>query len=165
MLWILGTLVALCALVYAVGAMMPEEHTATVTAEYHATPEAVWDVITQPRRFPEWRRGLKSVTVDGDRVTEVHERFGELSYRMTVFDRPRGFQTAGAGGREQGFSGDWTFRLTPIDGGAGTRLEITEHGRVFSPLFRVMSKYVFGHETTLRNYHADLARRLHSSGT
>ena len=36
---------------------------------------------------------------------------------------------------------------------------ITEHGQVFNPVFRVMSRFVFGHTATIEAYLTNLARR------
>jgi hypothetical protein len=53
------------------------------------------------------------------------------------------------------FSGDWEFELSPE--GEGTRLKLTEHGRVPGPVFRAMMHYMFGEKTTIRQYLAALA--------
>jgi hypothetical protein len=60
------------------------------------------------------------------------------------------------------FGGAWTYELSPQ--GGGTRLVITEHGEVYNPLFRFMSRFVFGHTATLDRYLADLGRVFPASG-
>jgi hypothetical protein len=52
------------------------------------------------------------------------------------------------------FGGTWTYRLTPK--GSGTRLAITEHGEVYNPLFRFVSRFVFGHTATVDRFIAAL---------
>ena len=56
------------------------------------------------------------------------------------------------------FGGTWTYELVPA--GAGTTLRITEDGEVYNVIFRVMSKYVFGHTATVDTYLRDLGRHL-----
>jgi hypothetical protein len=56
------------------------------------------------------------------------------------------------------FGGRWTYELAPD--GAGTRLTITEHGEVYNPIFRFMSRFVFGHTSTIEQFLAALQRRL-----
>lgn len=42
-------------------------------------------------------------------------------------------------------------------------MKITEEGFVTNPLFRVLSKFVFGHDATMKTYLADLSRKLETS--
>jgi hypothetical protein len=56
------------------------------------------------------------------------------------------------------FGGTWTWELSPE--GQGTRLTVTERGHVDPPLFRFLSRFVFGHDATLRRVLSDLSRRL-----
>jgi hypothetical protein len=44
--------------------------------------------------------------------------------------------------------------------GERTLLRITEEGEVYNPLFRFMSRYVFGHYRTLEQYARDLGRHF-----
>jgi len=44
--------------------------------------------------------------------------------------------------------------------GSGTRVRITEHGEVYNPVFRVLSRFVFGHTATLEEFLGNLERKL-----
>ncbi|MBI4907074.1 MAG: SRPBCC family protein [Acidobacteria bacterium] len=156
-LYIAGVISAVVALAYAAGCMIPEEHSVSITADYSAAAEKLYAVISDATKFMEWRSGLKSVEVKDGVITEVSSH-GTMSYRFSEQVPARKLVTADTGGREKGWTGSWTFEIEPA--GGGSRLTITERGRVFSPLFRVMSKLFFSYEDTARNYHADLARRL-----
>ena len=48
------------------------------------------------------------------------------------------------------YSGTWTFSLQP--NGENTVVRITEDGQVHNPVFRFMSRLVFGHTRTMDNY-------------
>ncbi|HEY5062608.1 MAG TPA: winged helix DNA-binding protein [Gemmatimonadaceae bacterium] len=56
------------------------------------------------------------------------------------------------------FGGTWTFTLTPGD--AGTTLSITEDGEVYNPLFRFVSRFVMGYDSTIDTYLRDIAKRV-----
>jgi hypothetical protein len=56
------------------------------------------------------------------------------------------------------FGGSWTFELKAE--AAATTLTITENGEVYNPLFRFMSKFIFGHTATLEKYLQDLKSAL-----
>lgn len=157
--WMLAAGVAFAAVLaaYWAGRRTSEEHVVSVEAEYPVSPESVYAVLIDASRFTEWRSGLSKVEVEGEVITE-HSSFGPFRYRFAEQIPARRLVTADAGGREKGFTGAWTFELEPANG--GTRLRITERGRIFSPWFRLMARYVFGYETSLRQYHADLAKRL-----
>jgi len=56
------------------------------------------------------------------------------------------------------FGGKWTYELTPR--GDSTNLRITEDGEVYNPVFRFVSRFVFGHTATIDEYLGDVGRRL-----
>jgi hypothetical protein len=52
------------------------------------------------------------------------------------------------------FGGTWTYRIAEAPG--GSELTITEDGEVYNPVFRFMSRFVFGHYATLDKFLKDL---------
>ncbi|MEE9433037.1 MAG: hypothetical protein V3V15_02205 [Sphingorhabdus sp.] len=54
------------------------------------------------------------------------------------------------------FGGSWQISVEPE--GAKTRVSIIENGTVKDPLFRFFSRIVFGYDTTMKKYLADLKR-------
>ena len=48
------------------------------------------------------------------------------------------------------FGGTWTYRIAPAAGGSA--VTITEDGEVYNPVFRFMSRFVFGHYATLDEF-------------
>ncbi len=162
MWWMIAIgLVAFAVIAYIAGSLIAETHVATVTRDYSAKPEQIYEAISDPNKYMEWRSGLKKVEVNGDQVSE-HGSFGVMTYRITDKAAGRRMATTEAGGPDLGFSGSWTFQIEPA--GTGSRLSITERGRVFSPLFRLMARFVFGYERTMIQYHTDLAKRLETGG-
>ena len=154
--WILGIVggvMVLILIAWAVGAALPVAHTATVSARIDAPPSDVWRLIADPAGFPEWRPDVESVTVlDRDSAgLSWREALGTgvMTFETTAWDPPRRM-TARIADEGLPFGGTWTYTIEPD--GAGAVLTITEDGEVYNPLFRFMSRFVFGHESTIQGY-------------
>lgn len=154
-------IIAAVGFVAAVGAMLPRGHSATRSARYVATPEAVWAVITDFPSHPTWRPGLKSIERLPDR--SGHPTWKETSgwgdvmpVEIEVFEPPRRMV-----GRivDDGlpFGGTWTYEIVPEAGGC--RVRVTEDGFVKSVIFRYISR-TMGYTGTMEKYLEALGRRL-----
>lgn len=152
-----AVLVVLVVVILGVGAMLPVEHVASASALYGQPPQAVWDAITAFRRFPEWRTGVDGVearTFAGGAQGWVEDGAnGPIPLAIDEQDAPRRLVMRIASD-ELPFGGTWTYELTPE--GSGTRLRITEDGRVTNLFFRFMARFVFGHTATMETYLTDL---------
>lgn len=156
-----GALVLLIAIVVGVGYALPVKHRASRSARYSATPDVVFGIISNPVAFPEWRSRVKSV----ESVTRPDGRFsfreigsdGTITY-VVEEATPSVRLVTRIDDKSLPFGGQWTFELAGSAG--GTTLVITEDGEVYNPLFRFMSKYVFGHHATIDTYLKDLGRKL-----
>ena len=162
--WTLGILIAIILIVVGVGALLPQSHIAARTIELRHPPAHVWSVLTNVRDYPSWRRGLTSVDVlpaPAGAQLAWREHTGSDAL---AFDAPEMIAPSRLVSRitDRGipFGGTWTYELVPTANGAGTSLTITEHGEVYNPLFRFVSRFVIGHHKTIDNYQADLARKL-----
>jgi uncharacterized protein YndB with AHSA1/START domain len=147
-----------------VGSRLPEEHEATMERMVPGSNDEVWNVITTVERFPEWRPGVDRVERLEDRnglpAWREHGSGGSLTLGVVWLERPDRLvvRVADDGGA---FGGSWTYDLSPADDG-GTRVTITEQGSVHSPFFRFVSRYVLGHERTLRTYLDALEAHMHA---
>jgi uncharacterized protein YndB with AHSA1/START domain len=156
MKWILilvAAVVGLVALMAMVGALLPQEHVATQSADYRKPPDAVWATITDATKFAAWRPNMKAaVPVDPADPrrgwTEMWSHGERVPIEVVEWKPPERLVTRLGPG--MAFGGTWTFELTPT--AAGTRLRITEHGEVYNPLFRFLSRFVFGHTASMRDY-------------
>ena len=154
-------LLALVGIIAAVGASLPVRHSATVEARYPVPRDSLYQLITDVRRFTEWRSGL-------ERVEQRPPAGGKPRWLEVSSDGAILFESAeSVPGRRHvtriadpdlPFGGTWTFELE--DAAAGTLLRITEDGEVYNPIFRFMSRYVFGHHQGIERFHADLRKRL-----
>ena len=157
----LATLATLIALVAALGWSLPVEHHAAREASFRAPPEAVFALIASPRAFPTWRAKVKSVELlpsTGDHLSyrETGDD-GTIPYVVDESVPPRRLVTRIAD-RSLPFGGKWTYELAPTSN--GTTLRITEDGEVYNVIFRVMSRYVFGHTATIDAYLRDVGRHF-----
>ena len=156
---VLGVLVALVLLVIAIGYALPVGHVATRDVRLTAPPERVFGVLRDVEKYPTWRSDVKGVevlaTVPALRWRERGDN--DITLEMETVEAPRRIVTRIAD-RSLPFGGSWTYELSPQDG--GTRLAITENGEVYNPLFRFMSRFVFGHTSTLEKFLGDLERHL-----
>lgn len=164
MKWLLivpGVLVAVVAVVALVGALLPAGHVAARTARYSRPPEAVWAAITDLEAAPSWRPGITKMERLPDRggkpVWRESGRFGDMTFEVTELDPPRRMVTTIAD-PDLPFSGRWTYDVRPA--GQGSELTVTEEGEVHNPIFRFMSRFVFGHHRTIEGYLKALGRRL-----
>jgi hypothetical protein len=156
---VLGVLVALLLLLIAIGYALPIGHVATRETRLGAPPERVFEVLREVEKFPAWRSDVKSVEVLATTPTLRWRERGDndITFEMETVEPPRKIVTRIAD-KTLAFGGSWTYELSPQDG--GTRLVITENGEVYNPLFRFMSRFVFGHTATIEKFLEDLGRYL-----
>jgi polyketide cyclase/dehydrase/lipid transport protein len=154
-----GLLVALVLLLIAIGYALPIGHVATRETRLAAPPERVFGVLRDVEKFPTWRSDVKSVEVLATTPALRWRERGDndITFEMETVEAPRRLVTRIAD-KTLPFGGSWTYELSPHEG--GTRLVITENGEVYNPLFRFMSRFVFGHTATIDKFLEDLGRYL-----
>lgn len=164
MRWLLiigGTLGGLVALIVATGYALPVKHVASSSVEVGAPPERVWEVITDVASFPRWRTDVKSVEIlrraAAGPVWRERSSDGTITYE-TVESVPQRRLVSRISDRSLPFGGTWTFDLTPTS--RGTRVTIREDGEVYNPIFRFASRFIIGHDATIKKYLAALESGL-----
>lgn len=164
--WIAGIAavpVGLAALVYGVGAMLPQSHVARAEALVPAPPAEVAAMVRDIEAQPRWRSAVEHIDLlerrrDGSLL--YVERSGRDTIRFDFAEvEPSARFRSVIADPALPFGGAWTIALAPE--GNGTRVTIEERGEVRDPLYRFFSRFVFGHEGTMRTYLADLERALH----
>jgi hypothetical protein len=170
MKWILigaGVVVVCVIVVVVVGAMLPRDHTAAMTARVTATPEAVWSALTTPTDFPSWRRDVKTVDVLAPAATgpswREHSRQGAITFVIDAAEAPRRL-VGRIADTNLAFGGSWEYLIVP-DGPSSSRVTIVEHGSVYNPIFRFVSRFLMGHTSTIDAYLRALGRRFGSEPT
>lgn len=156
-----GVIALLIALMAIIGSRLPKGHVATVRARHKQPPDVLWAVITNLPDLANWRSDLKSVELvaaeDGQPVWVEHGRNGNIKMRVERADPPERLVVRIADPKLP-FGGSWTYVLEPTE--SGTLLHITEDGEVYNPIFRFLSRVVFGPFSTLERYQHDLGRKF-----
>jgi uncharacterized protein YndB with AHSA1/START domain len=154
----IGTAVLIGLGMYAVGAKLPVGHVASVVKTVNAPTSKVWAALTDIEAMPVWRKELKSIqrTEGKDGLPRWVEKssFGDIPLQVEEMAENEKL-VARIDDKSLEFGGKWTWSLKPS--GNQTEVTITEDGEVYSPMFRFMSKYVFGHSKTLQTYADQLA--------
>jgi polyketide cyclase/dehydrase/lipid transport protein len=155
LLIVMGTLFALLLLVVVIGVLLPKTHTASRSAVFKTTPEQLFALIDGPQT---WRSNVKKYEPvgfpDGRRQWRETDDHGKIiTYEAVERHPPTLLKTRIVTGNLP-YSGTWTLNLEPGDG--LTVLRITEHGDVYNPVFRFVSRFLIGHTRTIDNYIRDL---------
>jgi hypothetical protein len=159
-LWILLALGGLVVVVTLIGAALPKAHSVSRSARVQLPAEMLYTVLTDVDKYPSWRADLKQLerlpdregkpawveTMSGGRVPMYFERMERPSLLVARIADP-----------SLPFGGAWTYRIVPAAGGSD--LTITEDGEVYNPIFRFMSKFVFGHTATMDAFLRNLQAR------
>jgi len=149
-LWIVGGLIVVCLVVYVIGMMLPQSHVASASARYAATPDAIWEELTDVLHFPQWRKDVTRVEVlpdeNGQAGWREYGKQGTVTYRVVELV-PKRRLVSRIADRNLPYGGSWTYELAPDD--SGTRLTITERGDIYNPIFRFVSRFVLGYTATM----------------
>ena len=154
-------LVVLGAVVFIVGSMLPQNHTASRTARLSQPPESVWTAITDVAAFPSWRSDVETVVPlaprEGKPVwREISHRGSRITYYAETWDPPHHLVTRIAD-KDLPFGGSWDYAISPD--GTGSTITITENGEIYNPVFRVVSRFM-DNTATMDAYLGALATRL-----
>ncbi|MDB4912441.1 MAG: hypothetical protein JWM95_85 [Gemmatimonadetes bacterium] len=159
-LMVLGVIVAVVVIVVVVGYGLPVKHHASRQAVFRSPAESVYAAIANVRDYPTWRSKVQSVEVLSEQSFREKGSDGAILYVVESAAPPVRRVTRIADDKLP-FGGTWTYELTPTSG--GTALRITEDGEVYNPVFRFMSKFVFGHRATIDGYLKDLGKKFGST--
>ena len=159
---IVVAIVAMVGIVAFLGSRLPVGHVASRTVTIGAPTDVVFSTMTDFASAASWRTELKSVTVATDptsgrqRVTE-DSKYGKMTMEVEELVTPTRFVTRIIG-EGMPYGGAWAHALEAQ--GNATRVTITEHGEVYNPLFRFISKYIMGHTGTIDGYLTSLGRKF-----
>jgi hypothetical protein len=157
-----GAVVLLIALVAVAGLLLPRDHVAAMSARIAAAPESVWAALSDPAAFPSWRGAVKKVEVLPATATgpswREHSSNGRITFVADVFEPPRRM-VGRIADKDLPFGGSWEYRVEP-DGPSSTKVTVIERGSVYNPVFRFMSRFVFGHTATMDAYLRALGKKF-----
>lgn len=159
---IIIVLVVLIAVVFTVGALLPEEHRASRTLATKQSTQVIWDTINDHANEPQWRSDVASVTSLGERngkpVWQESYKDGNKVTLITTESKPPTRMVRELTDLAGPFSGRWEIDIVPTP--EGSKITITENGKVSNPLFRFVSKFIIGHTTFMERYLKGLAGKF-----
>lgn len=158
---IVALLVATLLLVVVIGYTLPRRHVAARAISLRQKPAEVFALISNFKDGPAWRENLQQVEILPDR--DGHARFREKSTNGTITmelveSMPPERMVTRIDDKDVPFGGAWIFELTPT--ADGCRLNITERGEVYNPVFRFVSRLIVGYHATLDTYLKSVARKF-----
>jgi len=157
LLLVAAGIVLLVLAVIVIGSLLPKRHVASRSASYRATPEHLFSLIVGPQNWrPDVLRCEAVPDANGRELMGETARDGEtIIYELLDRVPPRSIKRRIAT-ENLPYSGTWTYSLQP--NGEMTIVRITEDGQVYNPVFRFMSRFVFGHTRTMDAYLRALGR-------
>jgi Polyketide cyclase / dehydrase and lipid transport len=157
LLILVAGLVLLILGVAVVGVWLPKRHVVSRSASYRVTPEQLFSLIAGAQTWrpdvTKWetvsadggRELTRETTGDGETITyEVLDRVPPVSLKRRIATE------------NLPYAGTWSYALQST--GENTVLRITEDGQVYNPMFRFMSRFVFGQTRTMDTYLRALAK-------
>jgi len=159
---VLGGLVGLIALMALIGAFVARDHRATSTITLRQPPDSVWRVVRDLGNITAWWPAMEKTERLPDR--DGHEVWRQ---KMSGFDvpiivlesaPPRRLVTQIDPTADGAFGGTWSYELA--SDGTGTRISVTEAGWISNPIFRFMSRFLFGYYGSLDKYLKALGSRF-----
>lgn len=158
--WVAGALVIALASIAGIGYLLPVAHEASSSADIAAPADTVYAVVADVARYAEWWPEVERVEmlspVDGRVRFREHMRDGPIVMEVVEAVAPARLVTRIAD-PDQPFGGSWTIAVAPTPTGA--RVTVTERGEVYNPIFRFLSRFVFGHTATMERFLAALQAR------
>lgn len=165
MKWVLmaaAVLLGLIVVVFIVGSLLPRDHVAGSTVVLRQPPDTVWRVVRDQGALPSWWSEVTSsqrqTNSAGREIWDQKMKNGFAMRLIVTEDAPpqRLVMTIDASD-DAPFGGKWTYEVSAQDG--GSRLTVTEAGYVNNPLFRFMSRFLFGHHATQDKFLKALGRK------
>lgn len=148
---IVGVVVLLVVIVVVVGALLPKHHVSSRQADFQATPEKLFALVSGPQNWrPDVAKCEELPDSTGKRFQRETNRHNEaITYELLDINPTHSIQRRIATPNLP-YSGSWTFVFTP--NAIGTNVRITEDGEVYNPIFRFVTRFILGETATIDSY-------------
>jgi uncharacterized membrane protein len=144
-----------------IGSRLPVSHVATRSIWLRQPHEKVYGLIRDFHNASSWRSDVSSVEMLDETGGKVryreHGKQGDVTYELVEDLNGQRIVTRIVD-EDLGYSGSWTIDFRGEN--SGTRVRITENGEVPNVVFRFLSRYVFGHTSTIDAYLTSLANHF-----
>ena len=149
-------------MVFGLGGRLPVDHVASSAMTYQQPIDTVWEHVRSLGDYPRWWSNASSMErlpdVEGREAWQMRQP-GDPGFPMEILesDQPVRLVTRIL---DDGlpFGGTWTYVLVGDSG--RVRVTITENGKIYSPVFRVVAKLFLGYHGTQESYLTALAEHF-----
>jgi len=146
------------------GFLLPKQHVASRAITLHRKPQDVFQLISDFKTAPSWRSNVLDVELlppsDGHIRYREKGTNGTITMEIVKSDPPLRM-AARIADKGLPFGGMWIFDVSPT--AEGCRLNITERGEIYNPIFRFVSRFLMGYHRTLDTYLRDVSRKFEES--
>jgi len=151
---------------YLLGMLLPVKHQVSVSKSFNLERAALWRILRDFSAYPTWRSDIKQVQrlpdMDAAEVwLESDSHANKVAYRNSEVIEEQKLKRVIVS-ENLPYAGSWTFLLE--QSGSASTLTITEEGEVYNAFFRVLGKYLFGFDSSMRRFLDDLAREVERQG-
>jgi uncharacterized protein YndB with AHSA1/START domain len=148
--------------VYGFGTNLPQTHEVSVKTVYHQPRAQVWEAISHYETAVEWSPSLQKVEriddLDGLPVWRFYDKDGHHMDVQVIESRAPERHVSRIVATDYPYMGSWTFELQ--DAGDKTLVILTEEGKVESPLWRLVMRYLMGQDRMVRAFLLDLGHKF-----
>ncbi len=163
---VLGGFVALGVVLYVAGLFIPVAHVASSSVRLRQSVDSIWRTVRALEESASWWPTVSAMErlpdKDGREVWLQRQITGDLAMEVMESTEPVRLVMRIADDRLP-FGGTWTYEIHEEAG--GSRITITEDGEIYSPFFRVMSRFFFGYHATQESYLTALSKRFGETPT
>lgn len=140
-----------------IGILLPKQHIANSSVEINADINEVWDKLNHVLKSAEWRSDVKSV--EQNEAWNNHFAYTEnlkqgTKISFAVIHKIEKEKIIKKIIHNKNFGGEWEIQLSGSS--KKCRVQITERGEIFNPLFRLFAKYFYDTSATINIYLKDL---------
>jgi hypothetical protein len=154
-------IVLLLVLLCVVAFLLPARTEHTRSAELHQTPEAIFAVLSDVEKMPQWNRNIKAVdilpSIDGREATRQTFRDGMSVTIITSENLAPTHLVRETWDSAAPFSGSWSYDIAPTSD--GSKVTIREKSEIRNPFFRLMV-LMFGPAKYLNENLTDLGQHF-----
>lgn len=164
-LTVVVAIVALVAVVWCIGLVIPRQHVAARSALFSKSPQQVWALLGNLPGYSHWApevTGVKRLADHEGHPVYALEGKWAMPLEIEAAEPPRRMVTRIADPNLP-FGGTWTWEIVPEGGGA--RVIVTERGEIKPPPMRTMARFVFGYTSTMDTYLKALGNGLQETIT
>jgi len=154
-------LVTVASAVVLIGWLLPKQHVASRAIVLHRKPEDVFQLISDFKAAPSWRSDVREVELLPSLGGHIRYREkganGAITMEIAESNSPSRM-VARIADKGLPFGGIWIFDISPTT--EGCRLNITERGEIYNPVFRFVSRFLMGYNRTLDAYLQNVSRKF-----